>query len=282
MRRCAGSRSAIGYSIIRNVTLKASWQRNLRDGGRVRRDSLWARPGRVLVLSVQAAGCRAWRGMVAVALLTASTTGSVCGRRSAQTLGAIRGRLDIRRMARPTERRPEVAEPGSAGSRDCHDLRRGVVYLETAPRGAFEEREAGRAVMDQRNETFVPHVLAVTVGTVVDFPNSDKTFHNVFSLSKAEALRPRPLRGRAVEVGAIRSAGRRARVLRHPLAHERVHPGLQPSVLRRHGPGRPLPSRQRSARHLHRRRLVRGRGAHVAGRDRARRAASSISSSWFQ
>jgi hypothetical protein len=31
----------------------------------------------------------------------------------------------------------------------------------------------------------VPHVLAVTVGTVVDFPNSDKTFHNVFSLSKA-------------------------------------------------------------------------------------------------
>lgn len=34
--------AGIGYSIIRNVTLKASWQRNLRDGGRVRRDSLWA------------------------------------------------------------------------------------------------------------------------------------------------------------------------------------------------------------------------------------------------
>ena len=34
--------TGIGYSIIRNVTLKASWQRNLRDGGRVRRDSLWA------------------------------------------------------------------------------------------------------------------------------------------------------------------------------------------------------------------------------------------------
>ena len=40
--------------------------------------------------------------------------------------------------------------------------------------------------MDQRNETFVPHVLAVTVGAVVDFPNSDRTFHNVFSLSKAK------------------------------------------------------------------------------------------------
>jgi hypothetical protein len=38
--------------------------------------------------------------------------------------------------------------------------------------------------MDQRNETFVPHLLAVTTGTVVDFPNSDRIYHNVFSLSK--------------------------------------------------------------------------------------------------
>ena len=36
--------------------------------------------------------------------------------------------------------------------------------------------------MDQRNETFVPHVLAITVGTTVDFPNSDNIYHNVFSL----------------------------------------------------------------------------------------------------
>ena len=41
-----------------------------------------------------------------------------------------------------------------------------------------------RAVLDQRNETFVPPVLAVTVGSTVDFPNSDKVYHNVFSLSK--------------------------------------------------------------------------------------------------
>jgi len=39
-------------------------------------------------------------------------------------------------------------------------------------------------VMDQRNETFVPHVLAITTGTTVDFPNSDRIYHNVFSLSK--------------------------------------------------------------------------------------------------
>ena len=38
--------------------------------------------------------------------------------------------------------------------------------------------------MDQRNETFVPHVLAIVAGTTVDFPNNDQTYHNVFSLSK--------------------------------------------------------------------------------------------------
>lgn len=97
----------------------------------------------------------------------------------------IRGRLDIRRLARPAERRPDGAAPGAPGPRDLNDLRRGVVYLESAPRGAFDEREPGRAVMDQRNERFAPHVLAVMVGTLVDFPNSDRTYHNVFSLSRA-------------------------------------------------------------------------------------------------
>ncbi len=128
------------------------------------------------------------RLLSALAILIAAA-GTVAGEgrgdAAAQALGAIRGRLEIRTVARPVERRPEVAEPGSAGMRDAPDLRRGVVYLETAPRGAFEEREAGRAVLDQRNETFVPHVLAVMVGAVVDFPNSDRTYHNVFSLSKA-------------------------------------------------------------------------------------------------
>lgn len=36
-------------------------------------------------------------------------------------------------------------------------------------------------VLDQRNLDFYPHVLAVRVGTVVEFPNHDRVFHNVFS-----------------------------------------------------------------------------------------------------
>ena len=89
-------------------------------------------------------------------------------------------------MVTPMERRPGVAELGTPPARGVPDLRRSVVYLASAPRGAFEPSEAGRAVMDQRNETFVPHVLAITTGTTVDFPNSDKFYHNVFSLSKTK------------------------------------------------------------------------------------------------
>ena len=100
--------------------------------------------------------------------------------------GSIRGRVELRRVVSAPERRPSVAEPGAPASRDVPDLRRSVVFLESAPRGAFETNESGRAVMDQRNETFVPHVLAITTGMTVDFPNSDKFYHNVFSLSKTQ------------------------------------------------------------------------------------------------
>jgi plastocyanin len=39
----------------------------------------------------------------------------------------------------------------------------------------------GRVVLDQRNLTFLPHVLGVPVGTRVEMPNNDRVFHNVFS-----------------------------------------------------------------------------------------------------
>ncbi len=102
--------------------------------------------------------------------------------------GAIRGRVELRRAAAPMERRPGVSELGTPADRGRPDLLRSVVFLESAPRGAFETSEGGHAVMDQRNETFVPHVLAITTGTTVDFPNSDKFYHNVFSLSKPRAF----------------------------------------------------------------------------------------------
>jgi plastocyanin len=108
------------------------------------------------------------------------------GTRAAARSGSIRGRVELRRVAPAIERRPGVADLGPPRARDVPDRFKSVVYLESAPRGAFEQSEGGHAVMDQRNETFVPHVLAITTGTTVDFPNSDRIYHNVFSLSKTE------------------------------------------------------------------------------------------------
>jgi plastocyanin len=102
--------------------------------------------------------------------------------------GSIRGRVELRRVVPPSERRPSVAEFGAPIERDLSDRFKSVVYLESAPRGAFEQSDPAHAVMDQRNETFVPHVLAVTTGTTVDFPNSDRIYHNVFSLSRTKSF----------------------------------------------------------------------------------------------
>ncbi len=100
--------------------------------------------------------------------------------------GAIRGRVDVRAGGGAPEMRPDPGGLGMAGGRDPLERRRSVVYLETAPRAAFEVSEDRRARLHQKNERFMPHVLAIVAGTWVDFPNDDRTYHNVFSLSKTK------------------------------------------------------------------------------------------------
>ena len=106
----------------------------------------------------------------------------------AAATGTVRGRVEFLREQVPPERRPQVADLGMPARRDLPDQRVAVVYLESAPRGAFEDRPGATVVLDQRNENFVPHILAITVGTSVEFLNSDRTYHNVFSLSKANSF----------------------------------------------------------------------------------------------
>src|ERR1051326_2185071 len=52
-----------------------------------------------------------------------------------------------------------------------------VVYLE----GEKKAAPLPKAVVDQRERTFFPHVSVVTVGTIVEFPNNDTVFHNVYA-----------------------------------------------------------------------------------------------------
>ena len=108
------------------------------------------------------------------------------GRTGAAAAGSIRGRVDIRTAVVDAEPRPGVAELGASTAYHAHERRDAVVFIETAPQSAFEGSGPPRGSISQTNETFVPHVLAVRVGTIVDFPNNDTTYHNVFSLSKTK------------------------------------------------------------------------------------------------
>jgi plastocyanin len=51
------------------------------------------------------------------------------------------------------------------------------------------------AVMDQKNKTFIPHVLAVPVGTTVDFPNTDSVNHYVYSFSEIKKFQFKLFKG---------------------------------------------------------------------------------------
>ena len=102
--------------------------------------------------------------------------------------GTITGRVELATPPPDPAPRPNVAALGMPAAHGPTDRRRSVVYLDPAPRAAFDVREEPRPRMDQRNETFVPHVLAIVAGTTVEFPNNDATYHNVFSLSKAKTF----------------------------------------------------------------------------------------------
>jgi plastocyanin len=52
----------------------------------------------------------------------------------------------------------------------------------TLPRSAWAARLSPRPRLVQKNKIFEPHVLVVPVGALVEFPNRDPFFHNVFSL----------------------------------------------------------------------------------------------------
>jgi plastocyanin len=77
-----------------------------------------------------------------------------------------------RRVSRPV---PKAAEISNV-----------VVFLKDAVRQ--NDLRLTPATITQRDEAFVPRVVAITRGSTVDFPNSDPFFHNVFSLSRGASF----------------------------------------------------------------------------------------------
>ena len=63
----------------------------------------------------------------------------------------------------------------------------GLVTLEPAS-GKWKPRTPKKVVVEQRGREFLPHLVAVSVGSTVSFPNFDTVFHNVFSTSPLGAF----------------------------------------------------------------------------------------------
>ncbi len=63
-----------------------------------------------------------------------------------------------------------------------------VVWLEPVSGAVVMPAASRHAEMVQKNKTFSPHVLAITVGTTVYFPNRDFIFHNAFSNYNGETF----------------------------------------------------------------------------------------------
>ena len=97
----------------------------------------------------------------------------------------VRGRVEIGipiSTRRPASAYPTRTVP-SPSLAAASERRHVVVYLRDAPPQPVMPM---RAVVEQRNESFIPRVVAVTVGSEVEFPNDDPIYHNVFSLSRAK------------------------------------------------------------------------------------------------
>ena len=92
-----------------------------------------------------------------------------------------------------------------------------VVYAE--PIDAAAPRAPRRFTLTQKNKTFQPRVLAVPIGSTVDFPNNDSIYHNVFSLSG-----PQPF-----DLGLYRAGDSRSRTFMTPGTYRvfcNIHPQM--------------------------------------------------------
>ena len=114
-------------------------------------------------------------------------TGKIEGTVIVSTALASR-RADFRIYADPGTGSIAPSQPRDPLADELHNV---VIYLDgdsatlPSPRERAERYRHGS--MAQRNERFVPHVLPVLRGAVVEFPNDDNVYHNVFSLSRDAA-----------------------------------------------------------------------------------------------
>ena len=129
---------------------------------------------------------------VRVAVITAVVALGVClaeaavGGEARQALGRVTGSVKLT-LATSAPSSASAYERRSVGPRPkpLPEIRNVIIFFADIPASKPEPRSASIA---QKDEQFVPHVVAVTTGSAVAFPNNDPFFHNVFSLSRGASF----------------------------------------------------------------------------------------------
>ena len=75
----------------------------------------------------------------------------------------------------------EITNSRDAAVRKRKDYTGVLLWLEPVDRLAPAPASPKRVQMIQREKRFTPHVIAVPLGSTIDFPNFDPIFHNAFS-----------------------------------------------------------------------------------------------------
>jgi plastocyanin len=104
----------------------------------------------------------------------------------AMQASAVEGRVEIG-IPISTKRATNTYSRSVQGAKlaPVSEVRNVVVYLKDAPKRASAPV---KAVIHQQDENFLPRVVAVPVGSTVEFPNDDPIYHNVFSLSRVKSF----------------------------------------------------------------------------------------------
>lgn len=89
--------------------------------------------------------------------------------------------LAVQLAAAPVTGRVELRDSKDPAVRKGLDYSGVVVWLEPTVAKPASVRSVLTARIEQRDKTFLPHVLAIEAGTRVNFPNFDPIFHSAFS-----------------------------------------------------------------------------------------------------
>jgi plastocyanin len=104
----------------------------------------------------------------------------------AQSTGRVTGSVKLT-MANSAPSPASVYERRAVGPRPKPqpEIKNVVIFFTDIPGSKPAPAQTSIA---QKDEQFVPHLVAVTAGSSVAFPNEDPFFHNVFSLSRGGAF----------------------------------------------------------------------------------------------